>query len=152
MGSGNPFAPGRVTLSFGKEGTGPGYFTDAGFVAVDNGGHIFVGEYTGGRVQVFDENGNYLTQWKAVGENNGNDIYMTGMAAARNSAVYVVVGSQLYVYDGMTGNLLGRLDHPDDWGFSDVTVAPDGSIVASWYKNRDDIIRFDRNGQMNLLI
>jgi ribosomal protein L7/L12/sugar lactone lactonase YvrE/DNA-directed RNA polymerase subunit RPC12/RpoP len=147
----NPFAPGRVTLSFGKEGTGPGYFTDAEYIAVDNNGHIFVGEGTGGRVQVFDGNGNYLTQWNATGEETG-DIYLTSMAAGRNGAVYTVVGSQLYVYDGLTGNLLGRLDHPDGWGFDDVTVAPDGSIVAAWYKNQDDILRFDRNGQMDLLV
>jgi sugar lactone lactonase YvrE len=140
-----------VTLSFGKEGTGPGYFTDAEYVAVDNNGHIFVGEGTGGRVQVFDSNGNYLTQWNATGEETG-DIYLTSMAAGRNGAVYTVVGSQLYVYDGLTGDLLGRIDHPDGWGFDDVTVAPDGSIVAAWYKNQDDIIRFNRNGQMDLLV
>ena len=95
----NPFAVGRVTLEFGQEGTGPGYFTNARYVAVDNNGHIFVGEFNGGRVQVFDENGNYLTQWKATGEETG-DIYLTGMAADRNGVVYTVVGSMLYVYDG----------------------------------------------------
>jgi len=147
----NPIAAGKVTLQFGKEGTGPGYFTDARFVSVDNNGHIFVGEFEGGRVQVFDEKGNYITQWKATGEETG-DVYMAGMAADRYGAVYTVVGSLLYVYDGMTGNLLGRFDHPDGWGFDDVTVTPDGSIVAAWYKNRDDLIRFDRNGQINLLV
>ena len=147
----NPFAVGNVTLEFGKEGTGPGYFTDARFVSVDNNGHIFVAEFNGRRVQVFDENGNYLTQWKATGEETG-DIYLTGMAADRNAAVYTVVGSLLYLYDGLTGKLLGRLDHPEGWGFDDVTVAPDGSVVAAWYKNRDDLIRFDRDGQISLLV
>jgi len=147
----NPIAAGNVTLQFGKEGTGTGYFTDARFVSVDNNGHIFVGEFEGGRVQVFDEKGNYITQWKATGEETG-DVYMTGMAADRNGAVYTVLGSLMFVYDGMTGNLLGRLDHPDGWGFDDVTVTPDGSIVAAWYKNRDDLIRFDRNGQISLLV
>jgi DNA-binding beta-propeller fold protein YncE len=147
----NPFAVGKVTLQFGKEGTGPGYFTDARFVSVDNNGHIFVGEFEGGRVQVFDDKGNYLTQWNATGEET-DDIYMTGMAADRSGAVYAVVGSLLFVYDGMTGNLLGRLDHPDDWGFRDVTVTPDGSILAAWYKNRDDLVRFDRNGQISLQV
>jgi ribosomal protein L7/L12/sugar lactone lactonase YvrE/DNA-directed RNA polymerase subunit RPC12/RpoP len=147
----NPFAAGRLTLSFGREGTGPGYFSDAEYVAVDNDGHIFVGELSGGRIQVFDDNGKYLTQWQARGDQPG-DIYLTGMASGRDEAVYTVVGSQLYVYDGMTGNLLGQLDHPDGWGFDDVTVAPDGSIVAAWYKNRDDIIRFNRNGETTLLV
>jgi len=147
----NPFAAGRLEMSFGKEGTGPGYFSGAQYVAVDNHGHIFVGEMIGGRVQVFDENGKYLAQWQAKGEQTG-DIYLAGMAARRDGAVYAVTGSQLYVYDGLTGNLLGQLEHPDGWGFSDVSVAPDGSIVASWYKNRDDIIRFNRDGQATLLV
>ena len=147
----NPFAVGNMTLEFGKEGTGPGYFTDARFVSLDNNGHIFVGEFNDGRVQVFDENGNYLTQWKASGEETG-DIYLSGMAADRNAAVYTVVGSLLYMYDGLTGNLLGTLDHPEGWGFDDVTVAPDGSVVAAWYKNRDDLIRFDREGRVTLLV
>jgi hypothetical protein len=147
----NPIAVGRVTLAFGKEGTGPGYFTDARFVSVDNNGHIFVGEFSGGRVQVFDENGKYLTQWIATGEATGK-IYLSGMAAGRDGAVYTLVSSQLYVYDGMNGNLLGRLDHPNGWGFDDVTLAPDGSVVAAWYVNRDDIIRFNRNGQITLLL
>jgi hypothetical protein len=147
----NPFTVGKVTLEFGQEGTGPGYFTDARYVAVDNNGHIFVGEFNGGRVQVFDETGNYLTQWKATGEETG-DIYLTGLSADRKGVVYAVVGSMLYVYDGLTGTLLGRMDHPDGWGFDDVTTAPDGSIVASWYKNRDDIIRFNPNGKNTLLV
>jgi ribosomal protein L7/L12/outer membrane protein assembly factor BamB len=147
----NPFAVGKVTHQFGQQGTGPGYFTDARFVSVDNNGHIFVGEFNGGRVQVFDQNGNYLTQWKATGEETG-DIYLSGMAADRRSTVYVVVGSNLYVYDGMNGTLQGRLDHPDGWGFDDVTISPDGSVVAAWYKSRDDLIRFDQNGGIDLWV
>jgi len=46
----NPFAAGKMTLAFGKEGTGSGYFTGARFISVDNNGHIFVGEQAGGRV------------------------------------------------------------------------------------------------------
>ena len=147
----NPFAPGRLTLSFGREGTGPGYFSDAQYVSVDNNGHIFVGELSGGRIQAFDENGKYLAQWQAKGDQSG-DVYLTGMAASRDGTVYTVVGSQLYVYDGLSGTLLGQLEHPDGWGFDDVTMAPDGSIVAAWYKNRDDIIRFNRNGEVTLLV
>lgn len=147
----NPFAAGNVTLQFGQEGTGPGYFTEARFISVDNNGHIFVGEFSGGRVQVFDENGIYITEWKATGEETG-DIYLSGMAADREGAVYTVVGSMLYVYDGLNGSLLGRLDHPDGWGFDDVTVAPDGSVVAAWYKSTDDLIRYDRNGDIDLWV
>ena len=147
----NPFAVGRVTLSFGKEGTGPGYFDGAGPIAVDNNGHIFVAEYSGGRVQVFDDQGKFLTQWIASGEES-SDIYLSGMVASREGAVYTVVNSQLYVYDGLNGRLLGKLEHPDGWGFDDVTLAADGSVIAAWYKNRDDLLRFTRNGDLDLIL
>ena len=148
----NPFGERRLLLSFGGEGTGVGVFEDARHIGVDNNGHIFVGEYEGGRIQVFDTDGVYITQWIARGAVEGNDIYLTGLAVDRNSVVYVTVGSDLYYYNGLTGEPLGTLEHPEGWGFDDVTVAPDGSILAAWDKGHDDIIRFNRDLQMDLLI
>jgi DNA-directed RNA polymerase subunit RPC12/RpoP len=147
----NPLSANPIELQFGGEGSGVGVFTDARHVGVDNQGHIFVGEFEGGRIQVFDTNGMYITQWNARGIEEG-DVYLTGMAVDRNSIVYAVVGSELYRYNGMTGELLGNLPHPDGWGFDDVTVGSDGSVAATWYKNRDDLIRFNRDGQMDLLV
>ena len=36
--------------------------SDARAIAVDNNGNVFVGEYLGGRVQVFDAGGKFKTQ------------------------------------------------------------------------------------------
>ena len=41
----NTFA--TVLLEFGREGIGPGMFTDARSIAVDGAGRIYVGEYSG---------------------------------------------------------------------------------------------------------
>jgi hypothetical protein len=136
-------------LGFGGEGTGPGLFTDASCIGIDAEGHIFVGERETGRIQVFDGEGTYLTQWTF---GTPDDRWLGSMAVSREGTVYIVTGSELFVYDGMTGDSLGMLDHPEGWGFDDVTTCPDGSVLASWYKNRDDIIRFDRQGSMDLLI
>jgi DNA-binding beta-propeller fold protein YncE len=72
-------------LSFGSEGIGPGNFTDARSIAVDAEGHVYVGEYSGGRVQVFDSTGKFLTQWTA-----DRRMPLRGMAADRRGNVYVV--------------------------------------------------------------
>ena len=53
----------RVLLKFGSEGIGPGMFKDARSIAVDASGNIYVAEYLGGRVQMFDGNGKFITQW-----------------------------------------------------------------------------------------
>src|SRR6267142_5939431 len=57
----NAFA--TETLNFGSEGIGPGMFKDARSIAIDASGKIYVGEYSGGRIQVFGPDGKFLTQW-----------------------------------------------------------------------------------------
>jgi DNA-binding beta-propeller fold protein YncE len=137
----NAFA--NSTLDFGSEGIGPGMFKDARAIAVDASGKIYVGEYIGGRIQVFDAEGKFITQWMVDPK-----MPLTGMAADRNGVVYVVQSGTISRHQGDTGNLLGKVAYAEGWGFDDIRVAADGSLVASWYKNRDDIVRFNSSGQV----
>ena len=137
----NAFA--TQTLNFGSEGIGPGMFKDARAIAVDASGKIYVGEYSGGRVQVFDPEGKFITQWSVDPK-----MPLTGMAAARDGAVYIVQSGTISRYEGATGKPLGQLAYVGGWGFDDLRVAADGGLVASWYKNRDDIVRFNSDGQV----
>jgi sugar lactone lactonase YvrE len=61
--------------------------------------------------------------------------------------VYVVQKGAISRYEGLTGNKTGDLDYPEGWGFDDVTATADGGLVAAWYRNRDDIVRFDASGR-----
>jgi streptogramin lyase len=139
----DPNAFATTTLQFGSEGIGPGMFKDARSIAVDGSGKIYVGEYIGGRIQVFDSDGKFITQWMV-------DLKMPlrGMAADRNGVVYVVQSGTITRHEGETGKLLGTISYPEGWGFDDIRVAADGGLVASWYKNRDDIVRFNSSGQV----
>ncbi len=141
----NSFA--TETLKFGTEGIGPGMFKDARSIAVDAAGKIYVGEYSGGRVQVFDAAGKFITQWTVDPK-----MPLTGMAADRNGTVYIVQSGAISRYEGTTGKLLGQLSYAGGWGFDDIAIAPDGSLVAAWYKNRDDIVRFNSSGQVTRTI
>ena len=132
----------ETILDFGSEGIGPGMFKDARAIAVDASGKIYVGEYTGGRVQVFDPDGKFITQWSVDPK-----MPLTGMAADRNGFIYIVQSGTISRYEGTTGNLLGRINYSEGWGFDDIQVAADGGLVASWNKNRDDIVRFNSAGQ-----
>jgi DNA-directed RNA polymerase subunit RPC12/RpoP len=133
----------RVALKFGSEGIGPGMFTDARSIAVDGAGRIYVGEYTGGRIQIFDSAGKFITQWN-VGDRK---TLLRGLAADRKGTVYVVYGGAIYRYEGETGNLLGQLEYESNGGFDDVTTAADGGVLAARYRNRDDLVRFNSSGQ-----
>jgi DNA-binding beta-propeller fold protein YncE len=137
----NAFA--NTTLDFGSEGIGPGMFKDARAIAVDASGKIYVGEYIGGRIQVFDPDGKFITQWMVDPK-----MPLTGMAADRNGVVYIVQSGTITRHEGETGKLLGTITYPEGWGFDDVRVAADGGLVASWYKNRDDVVRFNSSGQV----
>lgn len=139
----NPFSFAAKESSFGEEGIGPGYFQSAREVAVDNNGYIYMIDYGTGQVQVFDEQGEFVTLWMAE-----EDVYITGLTADRNGTVYVVYRGQTYLYDGATGDLLGQLTYLDDRDFVDVAVVPDGGLVALWGRMDNDLIRFDSQGNV----
>src|SRR5262249_23178288 len=92
-----------IVLSFGSKGVGPGMFSDARSVAVDAKGVIYVADYTGGRLQVFDPEGKFITQWLV-----DTKMPLEAMAADRNGVVYVVQGGDISRYEGATGKPLGR--------------------------------------------
>ncbi|MEA3266321.1 MAG: NHL repeat-containing protein [Candidatus Fermentibacteria bacterium] len=138
-----------VFMEFGGSGTGPGYFTDPQAITVDSQGNIYIGERETSRIQVFDKNGNFVTQWFFPG---GEDTFLRAMSCDSHGTMYMAYNNQLYIHCAETGELLDSLRHPDGWGFSDVDVAPDGRVVASWYCTRDDIICFDNSGAVELVI
>lgn len=143
-------------LAFGSEGIGPGLFTDARHIGLDGAGNIYVGEYSGGRVQVFDPQGKFGNQWHAT---DANDILFS-MAVARDGTVFAVVNGDILKFNGATGEALGALDYPAGQGFQSVAVTADGGLAASWNKDwaggiftnfndsQDDFVFFDRNGQV----
>ena len=137
----NSFA--TVLLEFGSEGIGPGMFTDARSIAIDGAGRIYVGEYNGGRIQVFDSAGKFVNQW-SIGDRK---TILRGLAADRKGMVYVVHRGGIERYRGETGEKLGQLEYGKS-GFDDVTTTADGGLVAAWQSNRDDIVTFDSNGKV----
>lgn len=136
----NAFA--NQVLEFGNEGIGPGMMTDARSIGVDGKGNIYVGEYSGGRVQVFDASGNFLHQWNADPK-----MPLRGLTVDRKGVVYIAQRGVITRYDGETGQTLGTVKYTED-GFDDVSVAPEGGLVCAWYRGHDDIIRFDAQGNV----
>ncbi|HZI20567.1 MAG TPA: NHL repeat-containing protein [Pyrinomonadaceae bacterium] len=147
-----PRPPGKapypgILLEFGGEGIGPGLFKDARNVAVDGEGNIYAADYTGGRVQVFDPSGKFLTQWMVDAR-----MPLRGLAADRKGTVYVVQSGKIMRYDGKTGEPRGKLAYAGGDGFDDVFVTADGGLVAVYDRNADDIVRFDSAGRVTKVI
>jgi len=143
----------NLALKFGGDGMGAGSFKDARSIALDNAGNIFVGEYTGGRIQVFDSVGKFSTQWNVDAQ-----APLQWLAADRKGTVYIAQKGVIEKYEGTTGKALGAVQFPDN-RFSQVIALPDGGLLALWYESRngiftsakgarDDLIRFDREGKV----
>jgi hypothetical protein len=129
-----------MVLSFGSEGVGPGMFADARAIAVDPNGAIYVGDYSGGRVQVFDPEGKFVTQWLV-----DTKMPLVAMAADRKGGVYVVQRGEISRYEGATGKPLGRKGGGSF--YEDVVAMPDGSFLAWQATPRGNIVRLDANLQ-----
>ncbi|HEV2150319.1 MAG TPA: NHL repeat-containing protein [Longimicrobiaceae bacterium] len=128
-------------LRFGSEGVGAGRFTDARSVAVDGQGRIYVAEYSGGRVQVFDSLGTFLTQWTADPKKP-----LVDLEADRGGTVYVVQSGEVRRYEGATGQPLGRLASGGRATYSDIALAPDGTFWAVTWPH--DIVHLGRDGSV----
>jgi streptogramin lyase len=146
--AGDPNAFAHEVLKFGSEGIGPGMMTDARSIGTDGKGNIYVGEYQGGRVQVFDANGKFVTQWMV-----DRKMPLRALAADRNGTVYVTQHGAITRYDGQTGKSLGDLPYTGGTGFDDVRATADGGLIAAWYSGgNDNVVRFDANGHATLTI
>ncbi len=131
-----------LLLQFGQEGSGPGYFEDARSIAVDGDGRIYVAQYLGGRVQVFDAQGEFLTQWLVDAK-----APLRGMAASRDGKLYIAQGGKLLVFDGSSGTQSGVISAPEIF-IDDVAVALNGDLLVSSYRGRDDLVRLSPQGEV----
>ena len=73
---------GKKKMEFGKLGTGPGEFDQPHALAVDSKGRLFVGDRNNNRIQIFDANYKYVTEWKQFSRPSG--VYID-----RNDNIYV---------------------------------------------------------------
>jgi sugar lactone lactonase YvrE len=106
-------------------------------------GRIYVGEYTGGRIQVFDAAGKFLSQW-SIGDRK---TILRGLAADRKGTVYAVHGGHIERYQGETGEKLGPVEYESS-NFDDVAATVEGGLVTAAQGHRDDIIAFDSKGKV----
>ncbi|HEX8673372.1 MAG TPA: NHL repeat-containing protein [Longimicrobium sp.] len=131
-----------VVLRFGSEGTGAGRFEDARNVAVDGAGRIYVAEYSGGRVQVFDSLGTFVIQWTADPR-----MPMLDLEVDRGGTAYVVQSGRIRRYEGATGRPLGTVAGTSQGeGVNDLVLALDGTLWA--VSNSSEVVHLTREGKV----
>lgn len=147
---------GNFLLTWGSEGSGVGQFGDIlnpreGRLAVDTQGNVYVIDLKNSRVQKFDNNGNYLTQWGTKGYGEGQFTQPFDIATDHQNNIYVSdAGSNTIQKFDETGRFLlrwGRHGY-EDGEFSDVysvAIAPNGNVLVTDSTGR--IQKFDSNGR-----
>jgi ribosomal protein L7/L12/DNA-binding beta-propeller fold protein YncE len=109
-------------LKFGGEGTGAGKFQDNRTIAVDQEGKIYSADFSGGRVQVFDAQGNFQTQIMADTSKT-----VDALAIDRKGNLFVLQGYDINRLNKETGESLGkyRVDYA-----SDLAIGLDGKLYV----------------------
>ncbi len=64
-------ADGTFIKTWGTKGTEPGQFDLPHTIVMDSAGRLLVGDRENGRIQIFDQDGNFLDQWTDLGKPYG---------------------------------------------------------------------------------
>lgn len=141
--SSTPAIEDRVLLEFGGKGTGAGLFEDASEIAVDRAGNIYVSDDTK-RVQRFDANGAFLNLWNVKGTKNET---IDKLAADAEGNVYVLIGGEIVVYNGETGEQKHVLSIKRF--IYDFILRDDGGMMlVAENKNGEEIIQTDKGRRL----
>jgi sugar lactone lactonase YvrE len=78
---------GKFIKTWGRPGDKPGEFNQPHCIAIDSRGRVFIGDRSNSRIQIFDQEGNFIDQWKQFG---------------RPSGIFISADDTLYVTDSQT--------------------------------------------------
>jgi DNA-binding beta-propeller fold protein YncE len=111
-------ADGKFLLQWGTRGTGPGEFGLPHNLVIDAQGKVYVTDRDNQRIEVFDDRGKFLTEWKGTGGVSG--LFMT-------KDQHIWTGSALRNLDGtVVGRLPGAIT-----GAHGVTVTDSGDVYLA---------------------
>jgi hypothetical protein len=96
---------GKYIKSWGSRGTAPGQFNVVHGIAIDAQGNVYVADEGNRRIQVFDSNGTFKTQWLNVGTPTA--VCMTPVAGGNRQHLYVAHSGDP---DGMEDAAIYKVD------------------------------------------
>ncbi len=106
---------GKFIKKWGKHGTEPGEFEVPHTIAFDSRGRLFVGDRANNRIQIFDQEGNFLDQWKQF---------------SRPSGIYIDKNDVIYVTDSESTDKEGYGYNPGWKRGIRIGSAKDGVVTA----------------------
>lgn len=103
---------GKFIKSWGKLGSGPGEFRTPHNLAFDSQGRLLVADRGNNRIQIFDQDGNFVAEWKQF---------------SRPSGLYIDEYDVVYVSDSESNTM----NHPGGWKRGvRIGSAKDGKVIC----------------------
>ncbi|HEY7493644.1 MAG TPA: peptidyl-alpha-hydroxyglycine alpha-amidating lyase family protein [Candidatus Tectomicrobia bacterium] len=129
---------GRLLFSWGESGTDPGQFNIAHNIATDRDGWVYVADRENHRIQVFDANGKFETQWVNMARPCGLYIdqvagfaYVGELGAPIGANAQArQLGPRVSIYNTQ-GHLLARLGDQPEGEAPGQFIAPHGICIDS---------------------
>jgi len=133
----------KPVLSFGRQGSAVGMFSQAWGVAVNERNEIAVTEVGNNRVQLFSSDGTYLRSFGTKGDKQGEFNFSCGIAFdVKNENIFVVDSSnhrvQLFSEQGKFLNQFGErgnLDHQLQYPCG-LSIDSDGNVIVTDLGNK----------------
>ena len=105
---------GKYIKTIGKRGSGPGEFNVSHNLQMDSQGRLFVDDRANNRIQIFDQEGKFLEEWKQFG---------------RPSGIYIDKNDILYSADHQSGDDGGKVNPGFKKGIR-IGSVKDGKVAA----------------------
>ena len=81
-------ADGTFVKAWGRKGSGPGELSEPHTIAMDSKGRLFVGDRENNRIQIFNQDGGFVDEWRQFG---------------RPSGIFITADDTIYVADSESG-------------------------------------------------
>ena len=105
---------GTLIKEIGKKGTGPVEFDQPHALAFDSKGRLFVGDRSNNRIQILDQDGNFIEEWKQF---------------SRPSGIYIDSNDIIYVADSESGAVGNGRSRTEKRGIRIGRIS-DGKVIA----------------------
>ncbi len=143
---------GKFIKAWGKKGSEPGEFGLPHGLAMDSAGRLFVADRENSRIQIFDQDGKFLTEWRQFGRPSGvfidkNDIIYV---ANSQSSEKTNPGYQQGIRIGSIkdGKVTAYIPETKELGALEAVAADDDGNIYGGYTGSMNLRRFVKKEKM----
>jgi sugar lactone lactonase YvrE len=134
----------KVPREWGRKGSGPGEFSEPHTIALDSRGRLFVGDRENNRIQIFDQDGTLLAEWRQFGRPSGiaitpdDTIYVTDSESGPDSGAHELQGIKkgIRIGSARSGEVTAFIEDmestaPDHSGAEGIGVDANGNVYGA---------------------